>query len=155
MSISKMNNRKINILLLVSFLFIIVGCAHMNRIYSIPDIIGSWEGIGLGYYALDIRENGVGLFVIVFEDEIIETYEITNFDFQKGKFIGTFESLERSNGLIKFEGTLLGEDLMILRESENDNGDISESMYFLRESSVPELRKKAKQKIEQISKDSP
>ena len=140
------------ILILVSLLTItLFSCAHIDNIYTISDIKGTWEATQFGYFFLDIRENGQGYLGFSIDVQDIEFYKITNIRFLKGKFILTFQNYDDSEELLNLEGFLFGNDILIFNEFENMNNEDSknpeEYLIFLRESIVPELKKSVKEKL--------
>ena len=149
-----MRNRIIKLGLVFSVFFTLLGCAHLDRVYTIPDIEGTWEGIQFGYYFLEIREDGKGYFIYSLSAEAEDPYMITDINFLKGKFILTLVHHDEPDELLKLEGVLFGKDMLILSEFEggleNDSKKTQESLILLRESIVPELKKSVQEKIKEI-----
>ena len=134
--------------------FALLGCAHFDRVLTISNIKGTWEGIQFGFYFLEIREDGKGHFVYSLGAEAEDPYIITDINFQKGKFILTLKRHNETDELLKLEGILFGKDMLIFSEFEselkNDLKKSEEFLIFMRESIVPELKESVKEKIKEI-----
>ena len=128
---------------------IIIGCVHMNRTLTVPDVEGIWEGVYLDYCYLDIRKNGKGYLIFLMGNEAIEAYEITNISFLKGPFIISLQKHGEKDEKLKVKGLLLGEYIILLN-FEKGSKEPDKSLYFIRESSVPERREKAKEIVREI-----
>ena len=143
------------ILILVSvFSITLCSCAHLDRIYTVSDIKGTWESTTFCYCFLDIRENGKGYFGCAAGVDDVEVYKITDINFLKGKFSMSFQGYDGSDEVEKLEGYLIGNNILFLSEpeSKNNEGALNSDDYliFLRESIIPDLKKSVKEKIKQI-----
>ena len=88
--------------------------------------------------------------VISIGGEAETAYKITDIAFLKGKFVLSLKEHGKVDELLKLEGALFGENIIILSELDNDSKKSKELLFFLRESIVPELKEKARKKIKEI-----
>jgi hypothetical protein len=132
-------------------------CARLDRIYTLPEIKGAYEGIQFGYYYLEIKEDGKGYLIYSLSDEAEDPYVITDINFLKGKFILTLQKDHESDYLMKLEGTLFGENILILTEpdivNKEESNNPEEYLILLRESIVPELKKSVKEKLKELQEE--
>jgi hypothetical protein len=142
-------------LILLSLLSItLCGCAHIDRTYISTDITGTWEPTNFGYFFLNIQEGNQGYIGFATEGDYVEVCKITDIKYMKGKFILTLQGYGEADELEKIEGFLIGDNMLSLSEAKNENNansDISEdSLIFLRESIIPDLKQSVKEKLKQI-----
>lgn len=71
-------------------------------------------------------------------------------DVPNGPFIISLHKYGEKDELLKVEGILLGKNILILSELEREPDKQDEALFFLRESIIPELRLKAKEKINEL-----
>ncbi len=151
--------RNITLILLSLLSIALCSCAHLDRVYTITDIEGSWESTNFGCFLLDIREDNQGYLGFAAEVDDVEAYKITDIKFVKGKFILTFQSYGESDEFEKLEGYLIGNDILLFSEPENENNADSNNsedhLIFLRETIVLELKQSIKEKLKQIQDENP
>lgn len=138
------NRTLFNILIIAMSLY---GCALYGRSakeLTIDDIAGSWENIQFGYLHLYIDKSGKGYIIPGIDSDLDEDdiYKIDSISFSGGSAIIAFSNIDESEEQLRVECTLFGEGLLVFKSV--DDNDEDESVIFMREVNVDELRKKVK-----------
>jgi hypothetical protein len=138
-----------HLFILIAAFGIFLGCARIgtpSKPLSISDIKGSWEGIHIAFCFLDIDEKGQGYLVFTFPNESDEVYKIQSVTFSPSSFLLTLKNLNENGDILKLNGLVFAENILITNEIEEDGGE-EEPLFFIRESIIQDLREKAKETI--------
>jgi len=142
-------------LLLIGILALCVlsGCAYMsttNAPLSINDIEGTWEGLHFGFCYLVVEGPEKGKMVFLLNEKDYEVYEIQAISFSTDRFVMLLNIYDEKDDFLKIEGRLIGPNMISLSEIDDNSKESEDVLFLLRESYVPELRKKAKNIIKEI-----
>ena len=141
-------------IMLASILFL-SGCVSLfspSKPISISDIQGTWEGIQLGYSLLEIEEDGNGYMVFTFGRDAYDVYKITDISFKDGPFIISLKRDTKDAELSQIQGKLISDNILVLSEIGNGSEEPDDTLFFMRETIIQELRMKSKEKLKEIKR---
>ena len=140
-----MNRRTKSFVAILALSFSLLGCANMKgypKELKISDVKGRWENTNFGYHYLEINENGKGYLIATLSGEYYENYRIDSIELGTGVFVLHLNRLGDKEGSLVVKGSLIGNDIMNLKNEEDDDSWILS--YFIRISKADELREKSK-----------